>query len=172
MEAPFDELKEENESWTTSQEEVLERIAYNSAQMSEEHRQSHYALINSLKWFRVPVIIISSLNSVFSVGLNSYMEQSIVSTVTCLLSLIVSCISSIELFLSIQRRSDAELLSYREFYSLALKINTTLKLDRNERLGDGNAFLQACIAEYNSCFQSAQVNGLGEKDKLVILTIE
>ena len=157
------------DKWTTTQEDVLERIGYNSAQMSEHHRQGYYQLINQLKYYKIPIIIISSMNSVFSVGLNSYMEQNIVSTITCLLSLIVSCISSIELYLSLQRRSDNELMSYRAFYNLSLKISTTLKLDRAERQGDGEQFLTQMIAEYTACFESALANGLGENDRLVEL---
>lgn len=157
------------EKWSDCQEDVLERIGYNSAQMAEHHRQGYYQLINQLKYYKIPIIIISSMNSVFSVGLNNYIDQNMVSTITCLLSLIVSCISSIELYLSLQRRSDNELMSYRAFYGLSLKISTILKLDRDNRAGDGNSFLQAMIAEYQQCFESALANGLGEKDRLVEL---
>jgi hypothetical protein len=155
--------------WSTCQEDVLERICYNAAQMAEHHRVGYYELINQLKYYKIPVIIISSLNSVFAVGLNGYITQDIVSTITCLLSLLVSCISSIELYLSLQRRSDSELVSYRAFYNLSLKISTTLKLDRVHRQGDGDTFLTQMISEYQSCFENALANGLGDDDRLVEL---
>ena len=157
------------DKWSTCQEDVLERIAYNAAQMAEHHRLGYYQLIRQLKYYKIPIIIISSMNSVFAVGLNNYIGQEIVSTVTCLLSLMVSCISSIELYLSLQRRSDSELMSYRAFYSLSLKISTTLKLDREHRQGEGEQFLTQMIAEYSSCFESALANGLEDKDRLVEL---
>ena len=157
------------EKWSVCQEDVLERIAYNASQMSEHHRQGYYQLINQLKFYKIPIIIISSMNSVFSVGLNNYIDQNIVSTLTCLLSLIVSCISSIELYLSLQRRSDSELVSYRAFYNLSLKISTTLKLDREQRQGEGDQFLTQMISEYQACFENALCNGLGEHDRLVEL---
>ena len=159
------------EKWSSCQEDVLERIGYNSGLMSEHHRQGYYQLITQLKYYKIPVIILSGLNSVFSVGLNNYIDQNIVSTLTCLLSLIVSCISSIELYLSLQRRSDSELMSYRAFYNLSLKISTTLKLDREHRQNDGDQFLTQMIAEYQSCFENALCNGLGEHDRLVEFTI-
>ena len=157
------------ERWSTCQEDVLERIAYNAAQMAEHHRQGYYQLVNQLKYYKIPVIIISSMNSVFSVGLNNYIDQNIVSTLTCLLSLIVSCISSIELYLSLQRRSDSELVSYSAFYNLSLKISTTLKLDREQRQGEGDQFLTRMIGEYTACFENALANGLGSDDRLVEL---
>ena len=60
-----------------------------------------------------------------------------------------------------------ELVSYRAFYILSLKISSVLKLDRDKRLIDGEQFLTQMIAEYTSCFESSLANGLQDKDKLV-----
>jgi hypothetical protein len=84
------------------------------------------------------------------------------------LSLTVSCIGSIELYLALQKKSDSELISYRSFYTLALKINTTLDLEIENRNQEGEPFLQAIIAEYQSCFESSNPNGI-TTDKLVPL---
>ena len=157
------------EKWSDDQEDVLKKLSLNSGLMSEHHKKRYAELIESLKWYKVPVICLSGLNSVFSVGLNSYIEQNVVSTLTCLISLLVSVISSIELYLSIQRRSDIELTSYKAFYSLAVKINTTVGLQREHRQTDGESFLVQMISEYQSLFDSACVNGLGEDDMIVNL---
>jgi hypothetical protein len=159
------------EKWTNDQELILRRISYNSGLMSDHHRSEYYRLIAQLKWFRIPIIIISSINSVFSVGLSNYIEQSVVSVITCLLSLTVSCIGSIELYLALQKKSDSELISYRSFYTLALKINTTLDLEKENRNQEGEPFLHAMIAEYQSCFEMSNPNGIAT-DKLVPLEIE
>jgi hypothetical protein len=159
------------EKWTSDQELILRRVSYNSGLMSDHHRSEYYRLIAQLKWFRIPIIIISSINSVFSVGLSNYLEQPIVSVITCLLSLTVSCIGSIELYLALQKKSDSELISYRSFYTLALKINTTLDLEKENRNQEGESFLQAMIAEYQSCFETSNPNGIAT-DKLVPLDIE
>ena len=156
------------QKWSSDQEQILRRVSYNCGLMSDHHRTEYYRLIAQLKWFRIPIIIISSINSVFSVGLSNYLEQSVVSTLTCLLSLTVSCIGSIELYLALQKKSDSELISYRSFYTLALKINTTLDLEIENRNQEGEPFLQAIIAEYQSCFESSNPNGI-TTDKLVPL---
>ena len=154
------------QKWSRDQEDILRRVAYNSALMSAHHKNEYYRLTAQLKWFRIPCIIISSFNAVFSVGLNNYIDQAIVSTITCLLSLIVSCIGSVELYLALQRKSDSELISYRSFYTLALKINTTLDLEVENRNQEGEPFLQAIISDYQSCFESSNPNGI-PTDKLV-----
>ncbi len=112
----FEEQRTDINKWTSDIENVLECIAYNSGLMADHHKKQYEILIHNLMYYKIPIIFISSLNSVFAIGLNNYIEQNIVSTITCLLSLICACISSTELYLSIQRRSDAELTSYRAFY--------------------------------------------------------
>jgi hypothetical protein len=155
-------------TWSNDQEDILRRISYNCGLMSDHHRTEYYTLTAQLKWFRIPVIILSSLNAVFSVGLSSYLEQNVVSTLTCLLSLIVSCIGSVELYLALQKKSDNELISYRAFYTLALRINTTLDLDVENRNQEGDPFLAEIIAEYRALFESSNPNGI-PSDKIVPL---
>ena len=157
-----------DKTWTDDQEEVLRNISYNAGLMSEHHKDKYSQLISSLSYYKIPIIILSSLNGIFSVGLNVFINQTIVSTITCLISFLVSSISSVELFLSIQRRSDQELMSYKQFYSLSVKINTTLLLKKEHRQGDGDTFLTQVLGEYNSLFESACVNGLGPNDKLIV----
>jgi hypothetical protein len=164
----FEEEKQSNiNKWTSDVENILECISYNSGLMAEHHKHQYEILINNLMYYKIPIIFISSLNSVFAIGLNQYIEQNVVSTITCLLSLLCACISSTELYLSIQKRSDAELISYRSFYLLALKVNSVLKLNRENRSGDGDIFMTQCLNEYSSLFENSQVNGLGDLDKLV-----
>jgi len=153
-------------TWSRDQEDILRRISYNSGLMSTHHRTEYYTLVGQLKWFRIPIIIISSINSVFSVGLNAYITQEVVSVLTCLLSLIVSCIGSVELYLGLQKKSDNELISYRSFYTLALRINTTLELEVENRNQEGDPFLAEIIAEYRALFESSNPNGI-PSDKLV-----
>jgi hypothetical protein len=166
MEMPFIE-KETDIRWTDDQEDVLKNISHNAGFMSEHHKIKYSELVKSLSYFKIPVIVLSSLGGIFSAGLNAYATQETVSTITCLISFIVSTISSVELFLSIQRRSDQELISYKQFYALSVKINTTLLLDKKRRQIEGDTFLTQVLGEYNSLFESACVNGLGNNDKLI-----
>lgn len=159
------------DKWSDDIEIILRNISSNSGLISEHHRERYEILINQLKYYKIPVIVISGLNSIFSVGLNAYIQQNIVSTLTCLLSLFVSIISSIELYLSIQKKSDQELVTYKSFYLLSVKINTMLSLERDHRQQDGDTFLTQVLGEYEALFQNAIANGLGDNDKLVKLTL-
>jgi hypothetical protein len=157
------------DKWSDDIEITLRNISCNAGLICEHHRERYEILMNQLKFYKIPIIVISGINSIFSVGLSAYIQQNIVSTLTCLLSLFVSIISSIELYLSIQKKSEQELLTYKSFYLLSVKINTMLSLEREHRQQDGDTFLTQVLGEYESLFQNAIANGLGDEDKLVKL---
>ena len=87
------------EIWSQDKEEILENIRQNSILLSEHHKKRYYYYKGYLKYFRIPNIILSALNSVFSVGLTPYVEnQNTISMITCLVSLTIGIISSLELY--------------------------------------------------------------------------
>ena len=71
---------------------------------------------SKLKWFRIPMILMSSLGSVFGVGLPSYVNASTVSVICSVLSLLVGLIGSLELFLAISTKMESELVQSKELY--------------------------------------------------------
>ncbi len=155
--------------WSDDIEFVLKEILENCSLISEHHKQSYLELQHTLKYFKIPVITISAVNSVFSFALLAWLKQSVVTSINCFLSLTCSIISSIELYLNIAKRSDVELTSYKNYYLLSVKINSVLKLDRQNRTPEPKLFLSEILNEYNSLFTESNVNGLGTLDKLLIL---
>jgi len=159
----------ENTEWTSDIETILTNILENCSLISEHHKQEYKTLQERLKYFKVPVIVISAVNSVFSFALLAWLSQKTTTSINCFLSLICSIISSIELYLNISKRSDIELISYKNYYLLSIKINAVLKLNKENRVQDPKSFLAEIIHEYNSLFNESNVNGLGTLDKLLVL---
>jgi hypothetical protein len=158
--------------WSSDVEHVLDNVRANSDILSTHHKQSYLKLQAQLVYFRVPLIILSALNSVFSVGLSIYIEQQTVSSVNCLISLICACISSVELFLQIQKKLEVELSSYHGYYLLGTRISATLKLERAHREVEGLTFLNNMLSEYNNLFEQSCVNKLDIDDKLVQIEVK
>jgi len=155
-------------NWSTDLETQLENIEKNSVVRCEIARKEYLQLIQIQKYFQIPVIIISGINSIFAVGLTSYMNQSLVSVLNCLLSFFVSIIQSIALYLNITKRIEISLSSYRDFYLLSIKINNCLRLNREHRSElDGRTFLRECLSEYETLFSNSNVNILYIEDKLI-----
>jgi hypothetical protein len=188
MESPFGEEKTEfpmpllvrNESdktdehnWSCDIEKRLEAIQDNSAQQALISKQEYLDLMNQQKFFKIPVIVLSGINSVFAVGLNNYTSQSAVSIINCILAFVCATIGSIELYLNITKKIEVSLSSFQSFYLLSIKINNTLKLDREHRtILDGRAFLADCLNEYESLFTNNNVSPININDKLVMVKIE
>jgi len=135
-------------SWTLDIETVLDQIRKNCLILTEYHRKKYLLLNGFIKWFRIPIIVVSAINSVFSVGLNKFINQDTVSVINCLMSLIVGVIGSIELYLAIQDKLNKELASSKNYYILSIDIYKILSLDRANRHSEATVFLDDHYNEY------------------------
>ena len=144
-------------SWTEDIEEVLRNINYNSDYLQEEHRRMYLYLKCQLYYYRIPIIIFSSVNSVLSVGLSNYVPQSTTSVINCMISLMCACISAIELFVGINKGMETSLAAYHGYKLLTVKISACLKLSRNNRELEGVPFLKEVISDYNNLFEQSVV---------------
>jgi len=152
--------------WSADIECVLENIRHNSVILSQEHKKRYFELKEWLKYYKIPVIIISGCNSICSVGLQPYLQQGIISMITCLLALVCSIIGSIELYLAIQKGMEDELISQRDYYLLSVDIFKTLSLIKEHRPIPAKEYLDKCYNIY--CKLTESSNALAKKlvDKL------
>ena len=157
-------------SWSDDIELVLRNILNNSNVLSSLHKTNYIQYNARLKYYKIPVIILSAINSVISVGLSQFIKQDAVSVMTCLLSLICGCISSIELFMNINKNQEIELEAYRGFITLSVRISSTIKLERENRDAHGTQFLTTIINEYNRLFGASLVLINDIDDKLINIT--
>ena len=157
------------QNWSSDIENVLEAIRMNASIMSDYHKKNFISFKGQLKYYKIPIIIISGFNSVIAVGLQPYMTQGIISVLNCMLALLCSIIGSIELFLGIQVSMETELVASKNFYLLAVDIYKTLTLDRKHRNSGGKDYLEEKYGEYTKLFENAQIIHSKIKDKLVAI---
>jgi len=143
--------------WSFDIEQVLLSIQLNCETLTQEHKHIYFQQKERLKYFRIPIIVLSGINSVISVGLNGYLIQELVSVITCLLALMCSIIGSVELFLTIQRNMENALLAQRDFYLLGIDIQKTLLLDRLHRPIPAKDYLQEQYNHYVKLMESSNV---------------
>jgi len=149
-------------------ESILEKIRKNSVILSHHHKKYYIYLKERLKYFRIPVIVLSSINTVLSISLDKYTQYS--SIVICGINLIVTIISSIELFLNIQKQIENNLILQSGFYTLSINIYKILQLNRTNRTVKGIDFLNECFDEYNRLFHLSTLQTI--KDSLTPLEKE
>jgi len=154
--------------WTDGIEDALNEIKTNSYYNSDYHKQNYYFFKGYLKYFRIPTIVLSGMNSVFSVGLQPYLSQGIISVLCCSLSLICGIIASVELFLGIQNMMEKELITSKDFYILSSDIFKTLSVERQYRTLDGKIYLDNIHTKY--CNLIEQCNLLNKKVENIQIT--
>lgn len=159
--------------WSQDVEQQLQNIECNASQQAAIAKAQYLELFEVQKWFKTPVIVISGLNSIFAVGLSSFMDQKIVSTLNCILAFIVATMGSIELYLGITKKMDVALTSHQNFYLLSIKINNCLRLDRAHRSElDGRQYLNESLNTYEQLFQSGNVTPQLFNDRLTNVEIK
>jgi hypothetical protein len=144
-------------TWSDGIEYVLSEISKNASLMSEYHKKRYYYFKGHLKYFRIPTIVFSAMNSVFSVGLQPYCPQSIISLICCFISLVCGIISSVELFLSVQATMETELISSKDFYLLSIDIFKILSLERANRMVNANSYLDDKYQTYCKLIENSNL---------------
>ena len=159
-------LSQEKQGWSEDIEKILENIRINAVVLAKEHKRNYFQLKSTLKYFKIPIIVLSACNSVLSVGLNAFLEQNMVSVITCIVSLVCGLISSIELYLSIQKNMEDELLYSKEFYLLSVDIYKMLNLSIINRPPDAKLYLEDKYNEYTTLVERSQLLAKKLVDKL------
>ena len=163
------DFSNEENGWTDDICNLLSNYEHNCSTLANGYKNSYLELIQISKLFKIPIIFLSSANSIVAVGLSAYLDQMMVSNITCLISFICGLISSIELYLGIQKRIESQILSYRSYYLLSVKINNIMRLHPQNRNCDSMKFLTEIEDEYRDLFLNSNVLVRKMKDRLLTL---
>lgn len=153
--------------WNDSIESVLDNIRTNCITLSKLHKQRYFELQSTLKYYRLPVIILNGINSIFAVGLQPYINQGTISLTNSLIALTCGIIGSIELYFGIQKRLENDLISQRDYYLLSIDIFKTLSLDREIRPLPAKDFLEKSYNIYTKLIESSSAIARIKKDDLI-----
>ena len=145
---------------------ILNNLLDNIKELESIHKNNYLLLRDLLFRIRVPIIVISAVNSIIAIGLSMYVSQNITSAINCFLSLTTGILGSLELFFKIQSNMDLEFQTYQNLKLLGIRIAKELKLEACNRATEGLVFLNECISQYHSIFENSIVNESNNKDFL------
>lgn len=148
-------------------EAVLDKIRQNSNLLANYHRKRYLTLKSRLKYYRIPIIVISSLNSSFAVCLNGFIKQTYISLINMALSLIVGIIGSIEMFYGLTKQMEVELVGSKDFYILSCDIYKWLCLSSENRITSPKEFLNESYTRYIKLIETSITLKKRIEDKLV-----
>lgn len=155
-------------NWSKEVEELLDQIRTNSNILETHHKQKYFSIKKMVVWFRVPVIVLSSINALVAVSLTSYLPQNYISGMNACISFIIGTLTSIGLYLKVEDRMESELEASRSYHVLSLNIFKILSLKDPERGVDGDIFLNNCFSEYIKLFEQSGLSDIEFSDKLKI----
>ena len=143
--------------WTQEVEDVLERVRINSVSLSNRHRENFYEYKQMSKWFDLPIIIASTISASFSVGASAYMAQDIVSSITCSISMFITVLSGIKLYLNLDDIIKNEFEMSKQLNLLSLDIFKTLHLKKEQRTDDGIEYLNKIFNSYTQLIEKSNL---------------
>lgn len=129
-------------------EGVLDKIRLNSQHLANYHRKRYLTIKSRLKYYKIPIILFSSINSVASVSLQNFMNQTYISLINMFLSLLVGIIGSIEMFYQYNKQLEVELSGSKDFYILSCDIYKWLSLEQSNRVSSPKEFLNESYTRY------------------------
>ena len=141
-------------NWSHDIEQILSKIRLKSIVLSKYHTKSYIMYRHLLIWFRIPVILLSGISSVFSVALNHYVEIETVSMICCFISLSVGLLGSVELFLQIQSKMELHFTNNTNYGLIGNDIFKMISLDAINRTTDGLLFLEDYQSKFNSIMKT------------------
>ena len=134
--------------WTPQVLELLEKLRINCINLHHYHRKSFFYWKSYSKYFRIPVLVMSSINATASVGLQQFVNQKWISLTTCIIGMLIGTITAVEMYLNVTSNMDLELKQSKDYYTLAIDIYRITRLPLEQRGEDGNSYLAKKYASY------------------------
>jgi len=157
-------------NWNNSIDSLLDKIRLNCVMLASKHTLNHLYYLNVSKYFEIPVIILSVFSGSFSVGSDSFINQEITSVITCSISMIITILTSIKLYMKITENSSQEQEIAINYKSMALDIFKHLSLEKEDRGVDGLIYLNKIYSKYTSLIENSHIlNIINKNDKLLSL---
>tara|TARA_R110002110_G_scaffold272098_6_gene487666 strand:- start:260 stop:802 length:543 start_codon:yes stop_codon:yes gene_type:complete len=156
-------------NFTPDVEDILEKIRLNSTTLYEYNRKRFLVYTEQMKYYRIPVLVLSSVASVWSISGTTFLEQEHVSLVNMLLGLSAGLITSLELFSKLDQKMKSAEDNGHRYYALSADIYKTLLLDDANRNKDAMEYLNEVFSEYIKLNENSFLLDRKIKDQLMIL---
>jgi hypothetical protein len=153
-------------NWNDEIETMLNEIRKNCIDLEQHHKNKYFGIKKICIWFKLPVIVLSSINALVAVSLTNYIKQDYISGANATISFIIGTLTSVSLYLKIEDRLETELDASKHYHKLAIEIFKTLSLKIDDRGTEGGVFLSTCFNEYIKLFEKSNLTDIDFSDKL------
>jgi hypothetical protein len=156
--------------WGPHVDSLLDKIRLNCVYLTNRHIKNHLYYKGASSYFEIPTIILSVFAGSFAVGSDPFLDQEVISVTNCVISMIITILTSVKLYMKIAESASAEQELAISFKSIALDIFKTLSLPEEKRGIDGMAYLNKVYGKYiNLVENSAVLNQMNKRDQLLVI---
>ena len=155
-------------SWSYEVETLLEKIRINSVTLSNRHRTNFIEYKSLSKYYDLPIIVVSTISASFSVGTQSFIQQEIISTITCGISMFITILGAIKLYLNLDTLIKQENELSKNFNLLHLDIYKTINLSKEQRVEEGLDYLTKKYNEYVRLVEQSNLLRTNIEDVMLI----
>lgn len=157
-------------NWSQSIDSLLDKIRLNCIQLTNRHIKNHLYYKGCSVYFEIPTIILSVFGGSFAVGSDPFLHQENISVVSCTISMIITILTSIKLYMKINENQQQEQELAVQFKTLALDIFKTLSLRYEDRGIDGLVYLNKVYNKYINLVENSSIlNPMTKKDQLLVI---
>lgn len=139
--------------WHPDEQAFLIKLEQQCNEYYQHHNKDHIYYTKLSSRFNIPILIVSAVNALTAVGLNSFISQEYVSVLNAILSSGTGVLGSIQLYMKINEKMTNALRASILMKRLALKVSKELSIDPENRVTDGQAFLSDCFSEFNTALE-------------------
>lgn len=143
--------------WDDETLKILNKIRLNSIFLSEKHRRKFFLYKSVNNYFDIPIIVLSVFASSFAVGSQSYIEQELISLISCGISILITIISSIKIYLNLDNILKNELEMSKAFYLLSIDIYKTLHVLPEKRQSKALDYLNDIYVKYSKLYEKSHL---------------
>jgi len=155
-------------NWNDEIEKLLNQIRNNCIELEKIHKRKYFGIKNIVVFFKLPIIILSSINALVAVSLTNYINQEYISGANASISFIIGTLTSISLYLKIEDKLEQELDASKNYHLLAIEIYKILSLRIEDRGTDGDVFLSNTYNNYVKLIERGNLLDTEVLDKLKI----
>lgn len=138
-------------------ETVLTRVKHSCYKTHLLYRKRYLISRDRLVYYDVPIIVLSSVNSVFIAGAKNFMPINIVEVTTCMLALTVGIIQALRTFFKVDENRENCLVTYKDLFRLFCELSIMLDQPRETRGVDPQKWMADKNAEYKEIMNKAIV---------------
>lgn len=164
-----------NNYWNHDHEKILLLLHNYSNRLYKHYHDAYITYKRRLQWYRIPIIIMSSLSGFLSISNSGYIPADYNKWVSLLVgfsNLMVTVISLIENFKKIDSNTNKAYIAYLNFKKLNNELSLVLRIPANERDDNGNGCVNMFFVKFESYINEAPVLNKEVSDYLEFIDVK